>query len=66
MAKNAAAAVERHAEHQDRDPVEAHIARAGQQGHQAAQLAAAMALVSIAADLRRITDRLMADEVDDE
>jgi hypothetical protein len=63
MAANAAAAVGRYAEYQDQDPLSAHIARAGQQGHEAAQLAACMALVSIAQDLRRLVDAVDVDEI---
>lgn len=57
MAQNAAAAVGRYADYQAREPVEAYIAKAGEMGHQSAQLAACMALVSIAQDLRRIADQ---------
>jgi hypothetical protein len=54
MAQNAAAAVARYAEYQGRDPLGSHINRAGEAGHQSAQLAGSMALVSIAQDLHRI------------
>ena len=56
MAQNAAQAVLRHADHQDRDPIGAYVQRAGGQGHDAAFLAGAMALVSIAESLARIAD----------
>ena len=56
MARNAARAVLRYADHQDRDPLGSYIARGGQQGHQAAQLAGQMALVSIAESLAKIAD----------
>ena len=58
MARNAARAVEACAEAQDRDPVMSHRNRTGDRGHQAAQLAACMALVSIAGDLHRIAGQL--------
>jgi sulfite reductase beta subunit-like hemoprotein len=54
MAQNCAAAVGRYAEFTDREPIQAHVMHAGEQGHQAANLAGNMALVSIAEDLHRI------------
>jgi sulfite reductase beta subunit-like hemoprotein len=54
MAQNCAAAVNRYAEFTDREPIQAHVMHAGEQGHQAASLAGNMALVSIAEDLHRI------------
>jgi hypothetical protein len=54
MAQNAARAVLRYADAQDADPVGSHVHGFGDRGHQAAQLAGAMALVSIAEDLHRI------------
>ena len=63
MALNCVAAVQRAAELQaDPDPdvqIKAYIAGAGRQGSQAAQLAAQLALVSIAADIRRLADDAM-------
>jgi hypothetical protein len=60
MALNCVAAVQRIAEIQaSPDPdvqIQAYIAKVGTLGSQAAQLAAQMALVSIAADLRRLAD----------
>lgn len=56
MARNAALAVERYAELQETDPLTAHVHHAGTLGHDAARLAGAMALVSIAEDLRRMAD----------
>ena len=56
MARNAARAVLRHADHQDRDPLGSFIARGGQQGHEAAFLAGSMALVSIAESLAKMAD----------
>ena len=63
MARNAAAAVLRYADHQAADPVQAYIAQSGERAHSAAQLAGCMALVSIADDLHRITEKLL--EVDE-
>lgn len=60
MAQNAAAAVKRAADLQATDPIQAHIGHVGEQGHQAAALAQAMALVSIAEDVRRIANHLDA------
>lgn len=60
MARNAARAVLRYAGLQERDPTRAYVLGAGQQGHQAAQLAQAMALVSIAEDVHRIAELLIA------
>lgn len=54
MARNCAAAVARYAEQQERDPLGSYVARSGQTGHQAAQLAGNMALVSMAEDLHRL------------
>jgi|HubBroStandDraft_3_1064219.scaffolds.fasta_scaffold00345_9 hypothetical protein len=54
MAQNCAAAVARYAEQQDTDPMGSYVNHAGTLGHQAAQLAGNMALVSIAEDLHRI------------
>lgn len=58
MARNCVAAVLRVAEAQERDPLQARIAQLGTRGHQSAQLAGYMALVSIAGDMRRIADHL--------
>jgi hypothetical protein len=51
MAQNAAAAVARYASHEATDPLGSYVAHTGQRGHDAAQLAGQMALVSIAEDL---------------
>jgi hypothetical protein len=56
MAQNAAAAVLRVAEYQGRDPRGSHANHAGEKGHEAAKLAQAMALVSIAEDFHRLLD----------
>ena len=60
MALNCVAAVQHIAEVQSSpDPevqIQAHIAKLGTLGAQSAQLAAQMALVSIAADIRRLAD----------
>ena len=57
MARNCVAAVARIADYQERDPLQAYTSGAGAQGMQTAKLAACMALVSIAQDLRRIADQ---------
>lgn len=62
MAQNAAAAVLRIADYQERDPLGSYVAKAGNQGHQAAQLAGAMALVSIAEDLHALVAHLTGPE----
>lgn len=54
MARNCARSVLRQAEFSQRDRLGAYVARAGDHGHVAAQLAANLALVSIAEDLHRI------------
>jgi hypothetical protein len=54
MAQNCAAAVGRYAEHGVRDPLGSLVARSGDRGHAAAQLAGNLALVSIAEDLHRV------------
>jgi hypothetical protein len=54
MAQNAARAVLRIADYQATDELGAHLNRAGQRGMDAANIAGAMALVSIAEDLHRI------------
>ncbi|HEV2243542.1 MAG TPA: hypothetical protein VGR98_21025 [Streptosporangiaceae bacterium] len=56
MAGNCVVFIERVAELQECDPVQAYIAHAGEQGRTSAELAGALALVSIARDLRRIAD----------
>jgi hypothetical protein len=66
MAVNAARAVERYAEFQTEQPLEAYVQRAGTQGHQAAALAQAMALVSIAKDVHRIANALTGGHDDDD
>jgi hypothetical protein len=58
MALNAARAVERSAQYQQDDPLGSYIARAGEQGQNAAHVAACMAIVSMAEDIRRIADLL--------
>ena len=58
MAQNCARAVLRIADYQGSDPLGAYISKAGQQGHQAAQIGGYMALVSIAESLDRIADAL--------
>ena len=68
MARNAAANVERYAQYQADDPLGSFIAHAGQQGQHAAEVAACMALVSIAEDVHRIADavdRMAAPDVED-
>jgi hypothetical protein len=54
MARNCAIAVQQAADFQDSDPLGARVHNAGKQGMDAAQLAARMALVSIAEDLHEI------------
>jgi hypothetical protein len=54
MAQNAARAVLRVAHYQGRDPLGSYLDHAGERGHDAAHLAGAMALVSIAEDMHRI------------
>jgi hypothetical protein len=56
MAQNAARAVLRHADHTERDEFGAFLDRAGDRAFASAQLAGAMALVSIAESLARIAD----------
>lgn len=58
MARNAATAVLRYADAQERDPLRSHLQHFGERGHQSAVLAGNMALVSIAEDLHRIADLL--------
>ena len=58
MARNCVAVVARAAEFQEQDPVGAYAAKAGSQGAQAAELAAQLALVSIAEDLHRMVEAL--------
>ena len=58
MAQNCAAAVLRIADYQASDPLGSYVSKAGQQGHQAAQIGGYMALVSIAESLDRIADAL--------
>jgi hypothetical protein len=58
MARNAARAVLRHADHADRDQMGAFLDRAGDRAFASAQLAGAMALVSIAESLAKIADDL--------
>ena len=58
MAQNCARNVLAYTDAQDRDPLTAHVNHLGERGHQAAQLAGQMALVSIAEDLHRIADFL--------
>jgi hypothetical protein len=54
MALNLAGSVEQIARFTDSSPLESHVHRLGERGHQAAQLAANLALVSIAEDLHRL------------
>jgi hypothetical protein len=56
MAQNAAAAVLRHADHSDQDQLGAYLDRAGDKAFASAQLAGAMALVSIAESLATIAN----------
>lgn len=58
MALNAAANVAMIARATDDDPMMAHLNRNGDRAHAAAELAAKLALVSIAEDIRRIADAL--------
>jgi hypothetical protein len=62
MARNLARAVQRYAVMLDTDEpmrrLELDIAQVGERGHHAGQLAANLALVSIAADIRRVADVL--------
>jgi hypothetical protein len=58
MARTAAANVHVYAVAQDADPLMAHIHHLGERGHQAAELAGRLALVSIAEDLHAITEAL--------
>jgi hypothetical protein len=62
MARNLARSVLRYAKVLDEaDPMrrlELHIAQVGERGHYAGQLAANLALVSLAADFRRVADVL--------
>ena len=62
MALNCARSVQIYADAQDRDPVTSHISHLGERGHQAAQLAGNLALVSIAEDLHRLAEKLFADD----
>ena len=59
MAQNCAASIDRLSAYQVSDPLGAYIAQSGRQGMDAADLAAGLALVSIAEDLRRIADHLV-------
>lgn len=54
MAVNCARTIERSAREADADPVKAQTDRLGERQHQAARLAACLALVSIAEDLHRL------------
>jgi triosephosphate isomerase len=64
MARNCVRHIEAAAQHQDRDPVGAHIARVGQQAFQDAQVAGQLALVSIAEDLHYIVERFKEDDAE--
>jgi hypothetical protein len=59
MARNLIAGVQRAAEKIEADELGAFIEHAGEYGHYAGQLAANLALVSLAEDVRRITDVLV-------
>lgn len=63
MARNCADSVHRYAE-QAGDPVTACTERLGDRQHAAARLGAHLALISIAADIRRIADHLAGGEGD--
>lgn len=54
MALNLAGSVEQIARFTDSRPLEAHVQHLGERGHQSAQLAANLALVSIAEDLHQL------------
>lgn len=58
MARNSVRHVEYYAEVQANDPMSAHLHHLGERGHQAAQIGACMALVSMASDLRAIRELL--------
>ena len=58
MAANCAAHIAAYAKAQTEDPLAAYNARLGTRGHITAQLAGDLALVAIAADMRRIADHL--------
>jgi hypothetical protein len=61
MARNCVRSVLQYADYQGRDPLGSYVARSGQAGHQAAQLAGNMALVSIAEDMHRIVAIMTGD-----
>lgn len=58
MARNSVRHVEYYAEVQNSDPLSAHLHHLGERGHQAAQIGACMALISMASDLRAIRELL--------
>jgi hypothetical protein len=64
MALNCVSAVERAAEFQERDPLGAYVAKVGNQGAQAAELAGQLALVSIAEDLHWVVERFKRDDTE--
>jgi hypothetical protein len=59
MARNCARHVLAYADAQAADPLLSYAHRLGERGHQAAELGACMALVSIAEDVHRLTDAAM-------
>ena len=59
MARNLVRVVAACAAASENDPLMAHVQRVGDRGHQAAQLAANLAVVAIAEDVRRLTDAIM-------
>ncbi|MCL2729316.1 MAG: hypothetical protein FWE15_04740 [Actinomycetia bacterium] len=54
MARNCVANIEQYAHVQEENPLASHVHRIGERGHQAAQMAACLAIVSIAEDIHRI------------
>jgi hypothetical protein len=62
MARNLTAGIQRAAEQIEADELAAYLHRTGDRAFAAAQMASYLALVSIAADLRRIADTLTGAE----
>ena len=60
MARNLTRHIGAYALAADEDPVAAHVNRLGERQHVAAELAAQLALVSLAEDVHRITEAVMS------
>jgi hypothetical protein len=60
MARNCVRHVLAYADAQETDPLLSYAHRLGERGHQAAELGACMALVSIAEDVHRLTEAAMS------